>query len=87
MELLRTENYNIPNMTRKKLTIQVDHSLTPETAEEKGFTFIEDVFNPYAAIEDILVFAQSRGYKFGRSSNIDRSKVLLGLYLAKKEEK
>jgi len=76
-------------MQNKKIVIKnfIDTSLTPETADEKGYMYIEDVFNPYTAIEDIKAFAQARGYKFGRPSDIDEPEGLLGLYLCMNKPK
>ena len=74
-------------MTDKEVTIQniIDHSLTPETAKERGYEFIDNVFDPYNAINEFIQLATIKGYKFGKTS-ITRRNVsgLIGLYIEKK---
>jgi hypothetical protein len=70
---------------KKKIIISnsqniIDETLTPENAELKGFDYIDDVFNPYFAFQDILMIAQEKGYKFGNPGKDGDSDQRFGLY-------
>jgi hypothetical protein len=58
----------------------IDETLTPENAQMKGFHYIDDIFNPYIAIQDVLAFAEEKGYKFGIPGKDGDSDQRFGLY-------
>ena len=75
---------------KKKIIISnsqniIDETLTPENAELKGFDYIDDVFNPYVAIQDVLTLADEKGYKFGNPGKEVGSDQRFGLYRPIKE--
>jgi hypothetical protein len=67
-------------MKAKKMPYLVDETLTPHNAAERGYEFVDEVFNPYYAIEEILDFAESRGYQFGVSKGKKDINQVFGLY-------
>ena len=65
-------------MKTKQIPYLVDLTLTPSNAVERGYEFVDEVFNPYVAIKEVISLAEERGYQFGTSINGDD--IQLGLY-------
>jgi hypothetical protein len=68
-------------MSKTQIMYAVEPNLTPQNAGEKGYKFVDDVFDPYTAIQELLSLAEREGYVFGSSTGKDGK---IGLY--KREE-
>lgn len=55
----------------------VNHELTPQNAQEKGYRYITDVIDPYKEIQELIDLAKKAGYTFGGKG---KSKGKIGLY-------
>jgi hypothetical protein len=66
--------------TIKKQIAVVDPTLNFQNANKRGYEYIDDVFNPYVAIQDILELANEKGYKFGNPGKEEDSDQRFGLY-------
>jgi hypothetical protein len=64
---------SIPNL--------IEPGLTPSTAGEKGYRFVQDVIDPYQAVKEIIELAEKKGYTFGTSLS---KKGKVGLYKREK---
>lgn len=62
--------------------IKVDPALTPQTASQKGFSWVKDtIFSPSTpTLTQDLVNLINQGYQLGQSSVNNSSKVFVGLY-------
>jgi hypothetical protein len=62
--------------------IKVDLTLTPQTASQKGLSWVKDtIFSPSApTLTQDLVNLVNQGYQLGKPSANNASKVLVGLY-------
>lgn len=65
------------------LNIPVDHSLTPENCNEKGYEWVRDIiFDPEApdiANKDVLALLR-KGHKLGMSASGGANDIFVGLY-------
>lgn len=68
-------------MSKTSIPNLIEHDLTPANAGEKGYTFVQDVIDPYLAIKEIIELAEKKGYTFGSPG---KKKGRVGLY--KKEK-
>lgn len=62
--------------------IKVDLALTPQTASQKGLSWIKDtIFSPSApALVQEIINLVNQGYRLGQPSTKGTSKVFVGLY-------
>jgi hypothetical protein len=73
------------NHMKRLLTIHentvevIDEALTPENAADKGFLYMNNVYNPSSGILEIIELAKRKGYKFGNPKQNDPN-LFLGLY-------
>jgi hypothetical protein len=65
------------SMSKTDIPYLVEPTLTPLNAEEKGYRFVEDVVDPYTAVQELIELAEKAGYTFGRSAG---KKGKVGLY-------
>jgi hypothetical protein len=52
-------------MTKKDIPYLVEPDLTPQNASIKGYKFVEDVIDLYAAVREVISLAERKGYTFG----------------------
>ncbi len=71
-------------MVTKAFPSDVDLTLTPQNAEEKGYEYIDDViydkYNPNESVKDILDLINQHGHKLGKPSAQNDMGSYFGFY-------